>query len=464
MFVLGFKFKPTAVYKGDAVNDYMIAWLKFFTLGFFSDKLTDEAPKRKYYNPLLGLLLAFLLFVAALIAADFVPFQIHYGKAEGFNAMIYNAFASESSDRISMRIQDGKLTAKRNGGGFVNDKLVNSFSESGDSQYAVAGYNLVVDTRSLTSYNAFEATFDDGRMSATEYAELSYTAKQDCKTEIVLTDAVRELDDAFIAECIEYLERSSTLTDVLYEKSIAEKYVEIQNSEETADYSEIYELYLQAYYPQTFSDDSGIPTLRDFYAQQYIENQSVTNYLFVFEDMIVGSFSAENGVSRMFYGYISKLSDGEVVTVENLEDAERQVDEFILSAYRGSLTISSYLYFINARRIFLYELLLWLVYALIAFALVCIIKLDLLHKYGAWLKIAGSFLFIGGLITAVVAFICGFFVSVDTVFSLIVPLFAAIVFVRFAVYFACSCIRAKRRKQTTNEADDVFQNFTDNPQ
>lgn len=434
----------------------MINWIKFFTLGFFSDKITAQAPHRKYYSPLAALLIAFLLFVAVIIAADFVPFSLHYGNAEDFQAMVHSAFADESKAQIKLNVADGKIMAEKDGV-FVSDRIINSFNEE-DKKYCVNGYNLVVDTRPMTSFDEFEAEFDGGSITAEEYGEMTPTAKKNCSVKIILTERIRELDGEFIEECRNYLESASSLTDINYDESIAKKYEEIKNSQaqDSEKNKSIYGLYLQAYYPQTFGAKTGVPILRNYYAEKYIENASVKNYLFVFDDMLVGSFSSGNA-SRMFYGYTSKLADGQVVAADNFGEACKQIDGFIDKTYRNSLGISSYLYFINARRIFLFVIAIWLALALSAFAFAKFTKFDLPKKFGAWFKISGSFIFVSSLITCLTAFICCFFVFTDTVFTMITPLFAGIMLIKLAVYVALSCIRANKKSEAVRlkEADEI---------
>lgn len=430
-------------------------WIKFFTLGFFSDKLTAKAPHRRVYSSFFALFFAFVLFVAVVIAADFIPFSLHYRDAKDFKNTVYNAFAADSPQRISLKVADGKITAAKQDGTYVKERILNSFIYEEDKPYSLNGYNLVIDTRPLNAYDAFETEFDGGKISAAEYADLSFTAKKNCPVKIVLTDGVRELDDTYIGQCESYLEKVSSPTDINYDKALSEEFAAIINSEDKEKAEKIYKLYLRAYYPQTFDGKSGIPVLRNYYAQEFIENENVKNYLFVFEDMLVGSFTTESGISRMFYGYASKLSDGIAVTAVGTGEAEKQADEFIDGAYRASLVISSYLYFINSRRIFLFAICIWLILSLITFGISKIIKLDLPKKFGAWFKIIGSFIFISSLTVSFIAFICGFFVSVNTVFAMITPLFGAIMLIRLAAYFTTSCIKLKKAKVTENKISNI---------
>ena len=124
--------------------------------------------------------------------------------------------------------------------------------------------------------------------------------------------------------CESYLEKFSSPIDINYDKALSEEYAAIKNSDDEGKADKIYKLYLRAYYPQTFDGKSGVPVLRNYYAQEFIENENVKNYLFVFEDMLVGSFTTESGISRMFYGYASKLLDGVVVTAVGTGEAEKQ--------------------------------------------------------------------------------------------------------------------------------------------
>lgn len=437
-------------------------WIKFFTLGFFSDKLTAKPPHRRVYSSFFALFFAFVLFVAVVIAADFIPFSLHYADANDFKNTMYNAFVADGSQRISLKVEEGKITAAKRNGAYLKDRILNSFKYEEDKPYSLNGYNLVIDTRPMNAYDAFEAEFDGGKISAEEYAGLSFTAKKNCSVKIRLTDGVIGLDEAFMGYCESYLEKVSSPIDINYDKALSEEYAAIKNSDDEGKADKIYKLYLRAYYPQTFDGKSGVPVLRNYYAQEFIENENVKNYLFVFEDMLVGSFTTESGISRMFYGYASKLLDGVVVTAVGTGEAEKQIDGFIDGAYRDSLGISSYLYFINSRRIFLFVICIWLILSLITFGISKLIKLNLPKKFGAWFKIIGSFIFISSLTVSFIAFICGFFVSVNTVFAMITPMFGAIMLIRLATYFITSCIKLNKEKATENDISNITTEISEN--
>lgn len=433
-------------------------FFKFFGLSFFSDRIASEASDRKVYTAFVSLFIAFILFVTTLVAADFCSFPVRYGKSDGFNALVYNAFTSDTA-RISLRVENGRIEAARNGGEYVKDKVVDSFTV--DGEYAVDGYNLTVDTRSMDAYDAFEVSFEDCGISESEYAALPFAAKKNFTPKIILTDRERVLDDGYIALCMTYLDSMSDKTGLDYDKDISDRYGEVKNSsvEQFEKNKSIYLLYLQGYYPSLFDEKTGAPNLRNFYANEYMENDAVKNYLFVFEDMIVGSFESD-GVSRKFYGYASKLNDGEVVTAADAYTARRQIDKFIKSAYNGSLGISTYLYFINSRRIFLLAIAIWLVLALISFGLSRAVKRDMPKGFVDWFKLSGAFILWSALITAVICFVCGFFVSLDTVFALITPLFGGIMTVRLFVFFLTRALRKNAPCESENgvvsEQAEVF--------
>ena len=144
-------------------------WIKFFTLGFFSDKLTAKAPHRRVYSSFFALFFAFVLFVAVVIAADFIPFSLHYADAKDFKNTMYNAFVADGSQRISLKVEEGKITAAKRNGAYLKDRILNSFKYEEDKPYSLNGYNLVIDTRPMNAYDAFEAEFDGGKISAEEY-------------------------------------------------------------------------------------------------------------------------------------------------------------------------------------------------------------------------------------------------------------------------------------------------------
>lgn len=432
-------------------------FFRFFWLSFFSDKIAAEAPDRKVYTAFVSLFIAFILFVVTLVAADFCSFSVQYGKADAFNSLVNNAFAGDIDTRISLDVSDGRIFAARSGGECAKAKVINSFTD--DSEYSVGGYNFVVDTRAMTAYDAFEVSFEGCGVTAEQYAGLPFAAKKNFVPKIVMTDKERVLDGEFVATCEAYLDKMSDKTGVDYDKDISDAYAAIKGS--TADPTEkngqIYALYLRAYYPSLFDGKTGVPNLRNYYAAEYMEDPDVRNYLFVFEDMIVGSFEA-NGVARKFYGYASKLDDGAAVTATDTGAAQQQIKNFIKSAYNGSLGISTYLYFINSRRIFLFAIGIWLVPALIAFGISRAVKRDIPKKFGEWFKISGAFILWSALITAVIGFICGFFVSLDTVFALITPLFGGIMLVRLIVFFLLSALRkpAPHSEAEQSRRDDIF--------
>ncbi len=432
-------------------------WLKFYFLSFFSDKTASEAPDRRVFSHFVSLFIAFVLFVATLVAADFLSFSVHYGNSASFNALVNKAFAGEQSARIALNVTDGRITAAKGDGELIKGKIINSFD--GDGEYAVDGYNIVVDTRSMSAYDAFDMSFDGTGITAEQYEDLSFSAKKNFTPKVILTDKERVLDEEYIAKCSEYLESMSDATGQNYDKDISDRYAEIKNLQSSDEKNRmIYALYLQAYYPSVFHKDSGIPNLRNYYAQTYMENASISKYLFVFEDMIVGSFETESGLSRMFYGYASKLDDGLAVTATDAAQAEKQIEKFIKSAYNGSFGISVYLYFINSRRIFLFAILIWLVLALVAFGISRAVKRDIPKKFGDWFKIAGSFIFWSAVITSAVGFVCGFFVSLNTVFALITPLFGGLMLVRLTVFFLVAALR-NTQPQTeiaASATDDIF--------
>ena len=55
--------------------------LKFFGLSYFSDNIAGTAPEFGFGTLFLALLLSFVFFLCGYMAADTVPFAVHYENA-----------------------------------------------------------------------------------------------------------------------------------------------------------------------------------------------------------------------------------------------------------------------------------------------------------------------------------------------------------------------------------------------
>ena len=90
----------------------MTEWLKFYFLGFFSQKLTRQAARRRYLNVVLGILLTFILLFAGLFMGYTCSFGKHYGNSSQFREFVYSVFASGDKHKdIHISVKDGKLNA-----------------------------------------------------------------------------------------------------------------------------------------------------------------------------------------------------------------------------------------------------------------------------------------------------------------------------------------------------------------
>ena len=133
----------------------MKKWFRFFTLSFFSHKISREGIKRGYTNIFLGFVLTLIFLWAGYLGADMLPFGVRYENAPDFMATAREIFAN---GRIDAEIENGTLKVKEPDGEYVEDLFVNTFENEEDKQkYAAYGYNVVMDFRPAVTLAEVEA-------------------------------------------------------------------------------------------------------------------------------------------------------------------------------------------------------------------------------------------------------------------------------------------------------------------
>lgn len=405
----------------------MVKWLKFIGLSFFSDKISKQAVKRGYLNLVFGLFFTLAFLFCGVLAADLLPFPTQYDNAEEFSSFVRNAFSDES---LNVTAENKKIRA---------DRTVNSFSNEADAAFRVNGYNFVADTRAADAFDDFEAYYlsNDGKeqtITIEEYASLSDVAKRGFDFKIRYTANELILTDELCSEHEEYLEsvKNESYAELL------KKQGELSREEYR---KQVYNLYVKAYYPDlsAYESTGSAPLLRNYYYHNYLYD-GAEKYLFIFDDSCVGSFKTDSGLKVTFYGFYKNFADGETFSTADMADS------FIKNAFRATAPLSVYVYFMNLIRLLPFVILMPAALALLAFCVLKISRSEACNTFGGCLKIIGSYLLVGSFISALITFVCGYFLPRNTlIVAGLLTLFITLL-IRTAVLLAVEVIAVKRVK------------------
>ena len=407
----------------------MKSWLRFFGLSFFSDKIAKEARNRGVLNCVLGFVLALVFTFCGVLAANCVPFYTHYKNASGFKGFIYG-FA----DEIALTLKDGRISSQG---------IIDTFTNEEDAaKYGKNGYNLVIDTRASTALDDFEAycLSKDGKeeISYGQYLGLTDEEKSGYDCKIRYTDRELKLTGELVAGYESYLKASGD-EDVV--KQLAQLTEDRANLSAEEYDRRVYTLYVSTYYKGLITDyerAGNVPLLRSYYYRNYIYGGKNEKCLYVFDDVLFGFFETDGGIAVTFYGSFDKMSDG-ILTADG-------ADGFVKDAFASSLSLSASVYLMNIFRFIPFIAAIPLILALIANFGFILLKDDKYKKYTACLKIEFSYLAVGALISALVMFICGFFISSGILNNLPLIMLAAVMLVRTAVLLVGAYMQGKRNK------------------
>lgn len=416
----------------------MKKWLKFFGLSFFSDKISKQAVKHGYMNLFLGVILSLVFLFCGIIAADLLPFSAHYNNSSSFSAFVRNAVGG-----LDLQVVSGKISSLR---------IVDTFSVTDDmSEFGLNGYNLVVDTRSADVYDDFEAYYisNDGsgqEISLEEYETLSDVAKRNfdfkiryTAKELVLTEELTALHEAYLTganseDFLKLQEKKGDLSADEYRK-------------------QVYNLYVKEYYPDlsAYENTGGAPLLRNYYYHNYV-NAGAEKYLFIFDDSLVGSFETDAGMRTDFYGFYKGFPEGASFRTETDADA------FIKNAFKSTASLSVYVYFINIFRLIPFIVLMPVIIALLSYCILRITKSESAGGFGGCIKIVGSYLWFGSLVSGLLTLIFGFLIPRSNILVAALLIFFATILIRTAVFLIAEAVRAKRagvaeNTQTEKEND-----------
>ena len=420
----------------------MKKWIKFFGLSFFSHKYAREGVKRSYANVFFGFILALIFLWMGFVGGELLPFGVHYHNAPDFMATAQAVFANaDESKRIVAEIENGVLKVKKYGEAYSESLFVNTFENEADRQnYSVNGYNIVIDTRPADILAEVEAycVSNDGKntvISYEEYLTLSDVAKLNFDFQLKYTGNVLELDDATVESYRAYVDglsdENKSATQKL-ESDLAE------NQITKAEYQRgIYELYFANYYPEitAYESTSIVPLLRNYYHQQYIE-ENAKNYLFIFDDYMTGFFTTRSGIEIPFFGFYSDVENGVIVAEgTDASQANGLVDAFIKDAFWAVWILYGYSYALNTISLVPYIIIMLMVVALMTYSVLKLRGVESLASLGGMCKAVGSFVWFSGIASAAVTVLISFFVPRSVVNALQLVLFFVVLMVR-AILFA----------------------------
>ncbi len=419
----------------------MKKWFKFISFSFFSHNTSKEGIRRGYTNVFLGFVLALVFLWAALVGAEMLPLGVHYNNSPDFVATAHAVFANaDAHKRIDAKIEEGVIKAKKHGGEYSEGLLVNTFENDADKQnYSVNGYNIVVDTRPANTLAEFEAycVSNDGNntvISYEDYLTLSDVAKLNFDFKLRYTGNALELTDETVGGYLEYV---NGLGDE--NKGVTEKLAnELAGAEITkAEYNrQIYELYFKNYYPEitAYESASAVPLLRNYYYHQYVNDNS-KNYLFVFDDYMTGSFETAGGIDVSFNSFYSNLENGSLVSEGATQDeANASVDRFIKKSFGATLPLNLYVHAVNVFSLAPFIALMLMVATLLTYSILKLRNIESINSLGSMFKIVGSFVWLSGVISAVLTVTMSFFVSRSMINVLPLVLFFATLMVRSVIF------------------------------
>lgn len=419
----------------------MKKWLKFFFLGFFSNKASREGAKRGYTNFMLGLILALAFIWAGFIGGEMLPFGPHYRNSPDFVATVRSVFANpDLTKRLDAEIEGGALKVKNQDGNYSPSLVVNTLESEEDKQkYSASGYNVIVDTRPADALAEIEAycISNDGKdfvITYDEYLTLSSVARLNFDFKLKYTGRELELTDSLIEDYREYLvglnEESKASAEGLA-KDLSDGAItksEYQRS--------VYELYFVSYYPEitAYESSSKVPLLRNYYYHQYISS-GLKNYIFIFNDYMTASFETKGGTEVAFYGVFSDMENGALISEAMTQDeANSAADSFIKKCFGSIAPLTLYAYVVNVVYLIPFIALMPLVVTLLAYSILKLRGVESIKTFGSLFKILGSYVWFCGVISSVITVIISFFTKSGTMTALPLVFFFVALTVRSIIF------------------------------
>ena len=419
--------------------------LKVFGLGFFSNKIADKAQNGGFGLFFINVTLALLVILFGTVLVETLSFYPRYSAANDFKATVNGLFDGGNGDAISLLVgENGTVTARRGDGEYGKNVFADTFlSEEDRKAYSIGGYNVVVDTRDVNLYAEFTAycvSASGAEISYEDYLALSEAEKSGYAFKIRYTPNEVDLTDGKTAERENYLSEKggAALEDLGRLKADLTD----GKIDERAYKNGVWALYVKNYYPELteYEKTSYAPLVRNYYFHNYTL-KGEKNYLFVFSDSVVGSFTTSDGKTEEFYGFYEKFPVGEITDGK----------DFIETVFSSSVGISEYVAFSLVMRFLPIYLVMPIVAALIAYLIVKIGEREKPKRFSSVFKITATFVLWSAIFAAVIAYLISFFIERTLAFTVVTVSFFAVLMIRSIVWFV-SDVAAYRRSQENNNS------------
>ena len=418
----------------------VVEWLKFYFLGFFSEKQARKSNWTGALTIIFSAVLAFLLFFIGFYAADIVPFSTHYNNATQYCRFVENAF------------DNGKAPVKINAEKAVYPVKINTYTSDADKEkYCLDGYNLIVDTRPSDTLIRFTqyAIKEEEEIGYETYLALNEEDKKQYSLRIRYFDEELVLTAEDTERHIGFLERASVEGGENFNKSAAEDYKKLNGDKQTMndeEYAEqLYYLFIKYYYVGAGSLLQGAkaPVLCDYYYVNYLIGGK-SDYLYIFDTLCTGSFTSDRGVPVVFGGYYDGQPDGEVTDIKG----------FIKQIFYASAgaAVASYFYTVILQIPFI--LIIPIVLALFLWLIGKATKAKNKQGFTNYYKTVNCFVLFSAIFTAVLTFVCGFFFSARSVAKFMPLIFGIILVVRTFVSFSMQLAASKRSADSEDNGAD----------
>ncbi len=393
----------------------MVAWLKYFFLGFFSNERSRQCQWRSLGNAFLGALVAFAIVVCGLTWGYQASFGTVYDGAEDYKTFLY-----DTMEDLDFKIVDGEA---------VGSAQINTYADGGEHDM-----QLVVDLRDV--YNLFddftltcksatrpEISYEE-YLSQPAYIQQEYTEfKVGYTGKPVDVKGNYEKYYSYIKGIIE--DKNSAM----YNENVAAALKELDETKPYNYYEQIYLLYAFTYYPTLELSEYGarIPTIHGYYYEQF-SNDAQGQFLALFKDRCYVAF--HYGSKALFfvgnYGLIDDLSfDG------NVQEA---ADMLMEQVFRSSSGADYLMYIVNVFGMFILLIIVWI-------ALMAVVRfyskkreIEATFMLGGAAQLVGSFFMGCGLITALISFVVSFFLSQTLTFYLAALIFITCLIMRTVMY------------------------------
>lgn len=407
----------------------MKGWLKFFFLGFFSERIAKTAPRRGYGTMFLSIVVAIMFIALGYIGGLILPFGVLYRNSADFKSSAESVFCGGA---VSLSVSGKRVAATyADASKLAFDTIANADT---DGKYVTGGYAIIVDTRPADTFDDFTAycVSESGDEIAYEtYTELSDADKKNYAFRVRYSGRERVIDDAWVRKMEEYF-LGRTGTD-------ADAYGKLDKSSQKYG-AELYKLYVKTYYPDLteYESDGGAPRLRNYYYQNYKDRAKI---LFVFDDSLMGRFLSDNGVDTTFYGFYDKIADGKIGATPD------GIRGFLTDAFFASSQLVIYVNTAGIIMIVPYVIFMFVLLAMILYCARKLLKSDEV-TFGGAAKTVGAYSIVCGLLAGVATLLLGMAVSVRYFTMVSCVAFFAFVSIRIAASAIADAVKLSKTAKT----------------